>query len=78
MKKRLGRNKKIIPSTPTLDVDSLTWSDDETDAGKYSTTGSNLILTGLVKMQRPVIAKKVYELILRNGYVKKILCVVAF
>lgn len=59
MKKRLGRKKKVIPSTPTFDVDSLTWSDDETDAGKYSATGSKLILTELIKLQKPVIVIKV-------------------
>ena len=47
MKKRLGRKKKnILPITPTFDVDSLTWSDDENDPEKYSKTGSNLILNG--------------------------------
>ena len=60
MKKRLGRKKKIIPVTPTFDVDSLTWSDDENDPEKYSETGSKIILNGL-KLHQPIHFKKVYK-----------------
>ena len=60
MKKRLGRKKKnILPITPTFDVESLTWSDDENDPEKYSKTGSNLILNGSKPLQQSINIKKV-------------------